>query len=107
MPEPRPLNILIVDDNPPDVYLIREAIQSADIRAEIHVVHDGEAAIRFFETADADAKTDGRRGSSGYAKPGAVQGCSRCGANEYAKSRRETGAGTARCSRIFHEAIGL
>ncbi len=47
--------ILIVEDNRADVFLIREAIAMAQIDAELHVVADGEKAIRFLEEADADA----------------------------------------------------
>jgi CheY-like chemotaxis protein len=52
-PGPRQ-HILIVEDNPADVFLIREAIQAAKIEAELHVVKDGEQAVRFFEQADQD-----------------------------------------------------
>jgi len=47
-------HILVVEDNRADVFLIRESIQTAGLEAEIHVVHDGEKAIRFFEQADKD-----------------------------------------------------
>lgn len=46
--------ILIVEDNPADVFLIREAIQAAKIEADLHVVKDGEQAVRFFEQVDGD-----------------------------------------------------
>jgi CheY-like chemotaxis protein len=51
---PRPCRILIVEDNKADVYLIREAIQHAQLEASVHVVPDGDKAIGFFETAQAD-----------------------------------------------------
>jgi DNA-binding response OmpR family regulator len=46
--------ILIVEDNRMDVFLIRDALQAAGVRAEIHVVSDGNAATAFFDQADAD-----------------------------------------------------
>jgi CheY-like chemotaxis protein len=52
-PDARP-QILIVEDNPADVFLIREAIQAAKIEADLHVVKDGEQAVRFFDRADHD-----------------------------------------------------
>lgn len=50
-----PYQILIVEDNPADVFLIRAAIEAAEIHAEIHVVRDGEQAMRFFDEADGDS----------------------------------------------------
>jgi two-component system, chemotaxis family, response regulator Rcp1 len=51
--ESRP--ILIVEDNPADVFLIRRAIEAANVYADLRVVHDGEQAIRFFDEVDGDA----------------------------------------------------
>jgi CheY-like chemotaxis protein len=48
-------DILIVEDNAADVYLIEAAIRSASISAELHVVKDGEQAIRFLDDADENA----------------------------------------------------
>ncbi len=36
------------------MYLIRRAIQAADIHADLHVVRDGEQAVNFFDQADGD-----------------------------------------------------
>jgi DNA-binding response OmpR family regulator len=52
--EGRPYHILIVEDNQADVFLIRTALKAAEIDAEIHVVKDGEGAMRFFDEADGD-----------------------------------------------------
>jgi CheY-like chemotaxis protein len=41
-----------VEDNKTDVFLIREAIGSCGIDAEIEVVRDGQAALTWFETVD-------------------------------------------------------
>jgi DNA-binding response OmpR family regulator len=46
--------ILVVEDNAGDVFLIRAAIKAADFHAELHVVRDGEQAIRFVDDADGD-----------------------------------------------------
>ncbi len=45
--------ILIVEDNNADVFLIREAIQLAGVDADLHVVRDGRAATNFLDAADA------------------------------------------------------
>lgn len=47
--------ILIVEDSKTDVFLIREAIASAHVKADLYFVSDGEAATQFFDFADADA----------------------------------------------------
>lgn len=44
----------MVEDNNADVYLIRQAIQAADLKADLDVVQDGEKAIRFFDQVDHD-----------------------------------------------------
>jgi CheY-like chemotaxis protein len=36
-----------VEDNQADVFLIREALDGAKLNAEIHVVYDGEQALRY------------------------------------------------------------
>ena|SRR5579883_2931726 len=48
-------HILVIEDNKADVFLIREAIREAQLEVELHVVHDGDKAIRFL----ADAGSDG------------------------------------------------
>ncbi len=47
--------MLVVEDNQSDVFLIQEALQSAKFPVAVHVVNDGEQAVRFFDRADADA----------------------------------------------------
>ena len=44
-----PATILLVEDNPADVLLIREALEEHSIRADIYVLSDGEKAVRFVE----------------------------------------------------------
>jgi len=41
--------VLVIEDSKTDVFLIREALDSAGVRAEIDVVHDGQAALRFLD----------------------------------------------------------
>ena len=47
-------HILIVEDDSADVFLISEAITTANPDADLHVVTDGDKAIRFFEQVDQD-----------------------------------------------------
>lgn len=49
--------ILAVEDSKADLFLIRRAIQSAGVDAELHIVADGEAATRFFDAVDNDEST--------------------------------------------------
>lgn len=41
--------ILIVEDNSADVFLIRASIRRANIEADLHVLHDGELALEFID----------------------------------------------------------
>lgn len=41
--------VLVIEDSKTDVFLIREALESAGVLAEIDVVHDGQAALRFLD----------------------------------------------------------
>jgi CheY-like chemotaxis protein len=43
----KPINILLVEDNPGDVRLTREALKDCQVPSILHVVEDGEAALRF------------------------------------------------------------
>lgn len=45
------LHILIVDDNPGDIELIRTAFELADIKAELDSCHDGIEAMQYFALA--------------------------------------------------------
>jgi chemotaxis family two-component system response regulator Rcp1 len=45
--ENRPIDILLVDDNPGDVRLTREALKDAKVLNEIHVARDGVEAMQF------------------------------------------------------------
>jgi chemotaxis family two-component system response regulator Rcp1 len=46
-PDDDAVDILLVEDNPGDVRLTREAFAEARIDADLHVVRDGEAALDF------------------------------------------------------------
>ena len=43
----RPIDILLVEDSPPDVRLTREALKEAKVLNTLHVVPDGIAALAF------------------------------------------------------------
>lgn len=42
-----PIHVLVVEDNPADVRLLREALGSARIRCDLTIVDDGEAALDY------------------------------------------------------------
>ena len=46
--------ILLVEDNRADIFLIQEAIHTAQINAEVQIMQDGEKAIQYFERLDGD-----------------------------------------------------
>jgi DNA-binding response OmpR family regulator len=46
--------VLIVEDNEADLFLIREAIMAKKLPMALHVVRDGEQAMRYFDEADRD-----------------------------------------------------
>jgi chemotaxis family two-component system response regulator Rcp1 len=43
----RPVEILLVEDNPGDVRLVEEALKDADVRIKLHLVKDGVEALEF------------------------------------------------------------
>jgi len=48
----RPIEILLVEDNPGDVRLVREALREGDVRNNLHVAPDGVEALRFLRRED-------------------------------------------------------
>jgi DNA-binding response OmpR family regulator len=46
------LNILLIEDAEPDVFLVREALKNAGIDFELRVLDDGEKAVDFFDHLD-------------------------------------------------------
>lgn len=53
---PRPLVILLVEDNPADVRLTREAFREGKIQNTLHVVQDGVEALAFLRRQGAHAE---------------------------------------------------
>lgn len=45
----RPIEILLVEDNPGDVRLTREALNDAKVNNNLHVAHDGVEAMSFLK----------------------------------------------------------
>jgi len=43
----RPIEVLLVEDNPGDVRLMQEALKDAKVRNNLHVVNDGDEAMSF------------------------------------------------------------
>lgn len=53
-----PVQILMAEDNPGDVRLIREALKQHEVNFSLHVVDDGEKAIGFIERLDEPANIE-------------------------------------------------
>ena len=47
MSDPRPIQILLVEDSPADIELTQRMLRDAKIANDVHVVEDGEQAIAF------------------------------------------------------------
>ena len=52
----QPFEILIAEDNPADVTLVREALKMHDINYVLHVLRDGEQALALLDSLDKDPK---------------------------------------------------
>jgi two-component system, chemotaxis family, response regulator Rcp1 len=48
----RPVDILLVEDNPADADLVREGMEDAKILCNLHVTMDGEEALHFLRQED-------------------------------------------------------
>jgi CheY-like chemotaxis protein len=46
------IRIFIAEDNPADVYLLEEAFREHGLSVELHVWHDGEEALDYFDKLD-------------------------------------------------------
>jgi CheY-like chemotaxis protein len=46
------VDVLLVEDDPGDVLMVREAFEHYRIRNQLHVVEDGDQAMRFLHRAD-------------------------------------------------------
>ena len=51
-PIDRPMEILLVEDNPGDVRLTREALREGEVASHLHVAGDGEAALECLRRLD-------------------------------------------------------
>lgn len=51
------LSLLVVEDSPADVFLVREAMKEEGLGCRMEVADDGEAAIRILDRVDAGAET--------------------------------------------------
>ena len=49
---PAPADVLLVEDDPGDVLLTREAFEDHHLGLQLHVVGDGETALRFLRRTD-------------------------------------------------------
>src|SRR5438309_1191387 len=45
----RPVEILLVEDNPPDVKLVEECLREVTFSYHLHTIHDGENALAFLQ----------------------------------------------------------
>ena len=52
-----PYSIFVVEDNRADVFLLREALQYAGVRADLRIATDGERAIAVIDEIEADIET--------------------------------------------------
>lgn len=59
----RPLEVLLVEDNPADARFFREALHLAGIRHQLSVVHNGEEALAFLR---------GKAPHAGAPRPGVI-----------------------------------
>src|SRR3954451_5000348 len=48
------IDVLLVEDNPGDVFLVREALQSHDLAINLRVVGDGKQALDLLERCEHD-----------------------------------------------------
>jgi len=48
----RPIEILLVEDNPGDILITQEAFREAKLKNTLHIAQDGEEALAFLEKRD-------------------------------------------------------
>jgi CheY-like chemotaxis protein len=48
--------VMVIEDNPTDVFLVREALRAHDVKVDLLVFEDGEAAIEYVRQLDTDDK---------------------------------------------------
>jgi CheY-like chemotaxis protein len=49
-----PITILLAEDNPGDVFLVRRAIEKNGLDVQLVVVEDGQSALRYIDSVDGD-----------------------------------------------------
>lgn len=49
-----PITILLAEDNPGDVFLVRRALEKHGLQANLVIVEDGQEALRYMERVDSD-----------------------------------------------------
>jgi CheY-like chemotaxis protein len=49
-----PITILLAEDNPGDVFLIRRALEKHGLEVRLEIVEEGQAALRHFDQVDSD-----------------------------------------------------
>jgi CheY-like chemotaxis protein len=49
------VTILLAEDNPGDVFLVRRELEKHGLKVELIVVEDGQAALRYIERVDTDS----------------------------------------------------
>ena len=49
-----PITILLAEDNPGDVFLVRRAMEKNGLDVQLVVVEDGQSALRYIDSVDAD-----------------------------------------------------
>ncbi len=47
--------MVLIEDNPTDVFLVREAISAHGLKIELQLIEDGEQAVRFIAEIDANS----------------------------------------------------
>jgi CheY-like chemotaxis protein len=49
-----PVTVLLAEDNPGDVFLVRRALEKHGLKVDLVVVEDGQAALRYIDRVDDD-----------------------------------------------------
>jgi two-component system, chemotaxis family, response regulator Rcp1 len=49
------ITVMVIEDNPTDVFLVREALSAHGLKVDLNVFEDGEAAIAYVQHLDQDA----------------------------------------------------
>jgi chemotaxis family two-component system response regulator Rcp1 len=49
------IDVLLIEDAEPDVFLVREALRQAGLKFDLNVLDDGEKAVEFIDRLDHDA----------------------------------------------------